>query len=48
MIDYRSFEQRVSQALGLTRRPVAVSFRDSAPAGVTNRRSFARLVVERL
>ena len=34
MTDYSSIEQRVTQALGLTRRPVAVSFRDSAPAGV--------------
>lgn len=34
MTDYRGIEQRISQALGLTRRPVAVSFRDSAPAGV--------------
>jgi uncharacterized protein (DUF169 family) len=34
MADYRNTEQRVTQALGLTRRPVAVSFRDSAPAGV--------------
>ena len=30
MTDYSSIEQRVTQALGLTRRPVAVSFRDSA------------------
>ena len=35
MADYRSIEQRVTQALGLTRRPVAVSFRDRAPAGVS-------------
>ena len=35
MIDYRTIEQRISQALGLTRRPVAVAFRDNAPAGVT-------------
>jgi uncharacterized protein (DUF169 family) len=35
MIDYQGIEQRVSQALGLTRRPVAVTFRDSAPEGVT-------------
>ncbi|HLC41617.1 MAG TPA: DUF169 domain-containing protein [Methylomirabilota bacterium] len=34
MIDYRSIEQRICQVLGLTRRPVAVAFRDSAPAGV--------------
>ena len=34
MIDYRSIERRISQALGLTRRPVAVAFRDNAPAGV--------------
>jgi uncharacterized protein (DUF169 family) len=34
MIDYRGIEQRISQALGLARRPVAVAFRDSAPAGV--------------
>jgi uncharacterized protein (DUF169 family) len=35
MADYRSIEQRITQALGLTRRPVAVSFRDNAPAGVS-------------
>jgi len=34
MTDYRGIEQRILKALGLARRPVAVSFRDSAPAGV--------------
>ena len=34
MTDYRSIEQRIAQALGLTRRLVAVSFRDRAPAGI--------------
>ena len=34
MIDYRSVEQRLSEALGLRRRPVAVTFRDAPPTGV--------------
>src|SRR5882762_7970971 len=34
MIDYRGLEQRLSEALGLGRRPVAVTFRDAPPAGV--------------
>src|SRR5437870_7567822 len=34
MIDYHSVEQRLSEALGLGRRPVAVTFLDAPPAGV--------------
>src|SRR5438874_9299214 len=34
MIDYRGIEQRLSEVLGLKRRPVAVTFRDTAPAGM--------------
>jgi uncharacterized protein (DUF169 family) len=34
MMNYRGIEERICQVLGLTRRPVAVAFRDSAPAGV--------------
>jgi len=34
MIDYHGLEQRLSEALGLGRRPVAVTFRDTPPAGV--------------
>lgn len=34
MPDYRDIERRLSEALGFARRPVAVSFRESAPAGV--------------
>ena len=34
MSDYRGMEQRLSQILGLQRRPVAVTFRDTPPAGV--------------
>jgi uncharacterized protein (DUF169 family) len=34
MTDYARLEQMLSSALGLTRRPVAVAFRDTAPAGV--------------
>ena len=34
MIDYRSIEQQLSEALGLPRRPVAVSFLKAPPAGV--------------
>src|SRR5437773_11749598 len=34
MIDYHSVEQRLSEALGLGRRPVAVSFLEAPPAGV--------------
>jgi uncharacterized protein (DUF169 family) len=34
MIDYRSLEQRLSQRLDLPHRPVAVAFRDAAPADV--------------
>ena len=34
MTDYRRIEQRLSEALGLKRRPVAVTFRDTAPAGM--------------
>ena len=35
MIDYRSIERQLSEALGLARRPVAVTFLSAAPAGVT-------------
>jgi uncharacterized protein (DUF169 family) len=34
MTDYRAIEERLSQALDLKRRPVAVAFRDTAPAGI--------------
>jgi len=34
MADYRTLERRITQAFGLTRRPVAVNFGRSAPAGV--------------
>ena len=34
MADYHIIEQRLSQALGLERRPVAVTFRETPPAGV--------------
>jgi len=34
MVDYRGLEQQLTEALGLRRRPVAVTFRDAAPAGV--------------
>jgi uncharacterized protein (DUF169 family) len=34
MTDYRSMEQQFSTLLDLTRRPVAIAFRDTAPAGV--------------
>src|SRR5688500_14797932 len=34
MADYQQIERRITQALGLTRRPVAVTFRDAAPPGV--------------
>ena len=34
MVDYRGLERQTSEALGLTRRPVAVTFSRSAPAGV--------------
>ena len=34
MIDYRSLEQRLSSDLGLTRRPIAIAYRDSPPPGV--------------
>lgn len=33
-MDYRDLEQRFTGALGLARRPVAVAFRDTPPAGV--------------
>lgn len=35
MIDYRSLEQQLSSDLGLTRRPVAIAYRDAPPAGVS-------------
>jgi len=34
MADYQRMEERLTEALGLRRRPVAVAFRDAAPAGV--------------
>jgi uncharacterized protein (DUF169 family) len=34
MLDYRIIEQRLSEVLGLRRRPVAVTFGDTPPAGV--------------
>jgi uncharacterized protein (DUF169 family) len=34
MTDYRRIEQQLLSDLGLTRRPVAIAFRDRAPAGV--------------
>jgi uncharacterized protein (DUF169 family) len=34
MTDYRAIEQQLATHLGLPRRPVAVAFRDHAPAGV--------------
>ena len=34
MPDYRLMERQLSEALGLPRRPVAVAFRDTPPAGV--------------
>jgi len=34
MLDYRSIEQELSSQLGLTRRPIAIAFRDTPPAGV--------------
>ena len=35
MIDYRIIEQRLFEVLGLQRRPVAVAFRENAPAGIS-------------
>jgi len=34
MTDYRMIEQRLFEVLGLQRRPVAIAFRDTAPAGI--------------
>jgi uncharacterized protein (DUF169 family) len=34
MTDYKQIETRITRSLGLTRRPVAVAFRDAAPPGV--------------
>src|SRR5712691_7277228 len=34
MSDYEGLEQRLSEALGLGRRPMAITFRDTPPAGV--------------
>ncbi len=34
MVDYRSIEQQLSETLGLPRRPVAVKFQETPPAGV--------------
>jgi uncharacterized protein (DUF169 family) len=33
-VDYRTLEQRLMKSLGIDRRPVAVKFQDSVPAGV--------------
>lgn len=33
-VDYRSLEQQLSSELGLTRRPVAIAFRDTPPQGI--------------
>jgi uncharacterized protein (DUF169 family) len=35
MIDYRALEHQLSSELGLTRRPIAIAFRDAPPPGVT-------------
>jgi uncharacterized protein (DUF169 family) len=35
MTDYRRLERELTENVGLSRRPVAVAFRDAAPAGVT-------------
>ena len=35
MADYRIIEQRLSEVLGLQRRPIAVTFRETPPAGVS-------------
>jgi len=35
MVNYRMIEQRLSEVLGLQRRPVAVTFRETPPAGVS-------------
>lgn len=34
MTDYARLEQRLSEGLGLGRRPVAIAFKDSVPAGI--------------
>jgi len=34
MIDYRSVERRITEGIGLDRRPVAIAFRDTPPGGV--------------
>ena len=34
MPDYRAIEQKIQQLLGTSRRPVAVTFLETAPAGV--------------
>jgi uncharacterized protein (DUF169 family) len=53
MTDYRQLEQQLSSDLGLTRRPVAIAFRDAPPPGVIPFRgtapsgcSFWRLAAE--
>src|SRR4029450_5755199 len=35
MTDYRGIEQRLSEVLGLSRRPVAVAFGETPPVGVS-------------
>ena len=35
MTDYRSLEQQLSSDLGLTRRPIAIAFRETPPPGVS-------------
>ena len=34
-VDYRSLEQQLSSDLGLTRRPIAIAYRESPPPGVS-------------
>ena len=53
MNDYRALEQQLSSELGLTRRPVAIAFADTPPAGVSEFRgsvpsgcSFWRLAAD--
>ena len=35
MSDYRAIEQKIQNMLGSTRRPIAISFLDAEPEGVT-------------
>ena len=45
MTDYRGLEQRLSEALRLERRPVAVTFQQNPPAGVARFQSIPRITV---